>query len=742
MKLSIQVKMILTVIVGVLLWGWLHYYIQQREILPSYHRQEELLIHAQTRHVRELLSYELEALDQFCYDWAAWDDSYIFIRDRNLAYIESNLVFTSFDHNNLNLIHYVDITGRKVWHNFYDLSRSEPYADDTFWSRPQWNMDEPFLQIKEDDGSLTGLIGLKQGVMLIAARPIIPSTGRGEIRGYLIMGRMLGGKVTSRINHHLRNKVEFLSWKQAEASFSADELNQLRQDMVLSRPAPDDVGILQGHIALFDLWGKPVVVAQMQMERTLMQQGEKALLRNVQGNLIAGSAVLLLMLVILHRFVVLPLRHLTSSVQHIGGDNAQWTELPESLKGEDEIGTLAREFERMLGRIRTQIEFKDEIAVKLERSKARTRLVLDTTPDAILSVSADGTIKASNRGADLMLGYEDGTLTGEKIYTILASPFSERLQEQLRTDARSCRCFTAGCEARARRRDGSELYVHVRGCPMEENPEPMYLWTIRDISELKEMHEQVSHHERLAAIGQMGASVAHDVRNPLTGISGGIQLLLKQGGLTPVQHTVLEEMLTLADRIEHTVTQMLAFSKRWEPSTQKINLVDFLQSIGKEFSARKEFANVTFAFGGERRLYVMADPELMRQVFNNLYQNAKESMYNGGSIGSVVTREAGVAKVLIKDSGAGMEQEIVSRVLEPFYSTKREGTGLGLSICRKIVEAHDGSMDFTSKPGVGTMVTVSLPLGNQELLVQHNGAKACDNVATGIFADVEANRHK
>lgn len=112
----------------------------------------------------------------------------------------------------------------------------------------------------------------------------------------------------------------------------------------------------------------------------------------------------------------------------------------------------------------------------------------------------------------------------------------------------------------------------------------------------------------------------------------------------------------------------------------------------------------------------MADPELMRQVFNNLYQNAKESMANGGSIGSIVTRVAGVAKVLIKDSGAGMEQEVVSRILEPFYSTRKEGTGLGLAICRKIVEAHDGTIHFTSELGAGTTVTITLPLGNQELL--------------------------
>jgi two-component system CheB/CheR fusion protein len=234
------------------------------------------------------------------------------------------------------------------------------------------------------------------------------------------------------------------------------------------------------------------------------------------------------------------------------------------------------------------------------------------------------------------------------------------------------------------------------------------------------MHEKVAHHERLAAIGQMAASVAHDVRNPLTGISGGVQLLLKQNELTASQKMVLEEMLALADRIEHTVTQMLAFSKRWEPTIHKINLVQFLENIGAELSEHPGFEDIDFAFSGEKRLFIMADPELMRQVFNNLYQNAQEAMDNGGKIGTVVTRYAGMAKVLIKDRGAGMQEDVVGRVLEPFYSTKNEGTGLGLSICQKIVEAHDGQIRFDSKPGEGTTVTVTLPLGNQELLGHNN----------------------
>lgn len=730
MKISIQVKLILTVLVGTLIWGGLHYYIQQREILPSFQRYERFLVKERALHVRELLKYQLQELDLFCYDWAAWDDSYEFIQTHDPAYIESNLPDTTFRNNSLSLIHYMDNAGRKVWHNFYNLEKDKPYAEDGFWSRSKWDLGkEPFLQIKGVEDSVTGLIKLKQGVMLVAARPILRSSATGDMRGRLIMGRMLKGKVAESIKEHICNGVDFIPWNVAEARHTDKELAVLRRGEVFCAPDIENDEYLCGCVALFDLWNKPVAVARLCMERTLMQQGKKAMLRNVQGNLIAGTTVLLFIIAIMHRFVILPLRRLTSSVQKIR-HKPEWAELPQDLKGTDEIGILAREFDRMLDRISSQIEFKDSIAAKLERSRARTRLMLDTTPDVILTTTVDGTIKTCNRAIESLLGYSSANVPGMKIFSLMAHPYQERMNHHMAAgDAVSCQCFTAGCEANAIKSDGTEVAVHMRGCSLEEDLEPMLLWTMRDISELKEMHEKVAHHERLAAIGQMAASVAHDVRNPLTGISGGVQLLLKQNELTTSQKVALEEMLSLADRIEHTVTQMLAFSKRWEPSTHKINLVKFVGEIGEELSGHPGFENIDFVFSGEKRLFIMADPELMRQVFNNIYQNAQEAMENGGVIGTVVTRVDDKAKVLIKDRGAGIQGEIASRVLEPFYSTKSDGTGLGLAICQKIVEAHEGNIKFSSKSGEGTTVTITLPLGNHELLVSNDSARQKKDVS-------------
>lgn len=521
MKLSIQVKLILTVLVGMLVWGWLHYYIQQREILPSYKEQERRLMREQALHVRELLEYKIKELDRFCYDWAAWDDTYEFIQTRDPAYIESNLPFTTFRNNNLNLIHYMNNAGEKVWHAFYNLETGKPYEDDEFWSRSQWDLEvEPFLQIDGVEDSATGLIKLKQGVMLLAARPILRSSATGDIRGRIIMGRMLQGEVSDYISQHMRTEIQFKPWNVVKARHSNEEMALLRRGEVFCAPAPNDDDYLCGHIALFDLWDKPVTVARLRIERTLMHQGEKALLRNVQGNLIAGTTVLLFMLAIMHYFVIKPLRTLTATVQHIR-HKPELAEMPENLKGSDEIGILAHEFERMLERISAQIEFKDGIAAKLERSRARTRLLLDSTPDVIITATPDGTIETCNRAVESLLGYECTKVPGMKIFALMAKPYQERMKYHMEAgDAVSCHCFTAGCEAVALKADGTEVPVHMRGCPMDKTTEPMLLWTMRDISELRAMHEKVAHHERLAAIGQMAASVAHDVRNPLTGISG------------------------------------------------------------------------------------------------------------------------------------------------------------------------------------------------------------------------------
>ncbi|MFO7831483.1 MAG: CHASE4 domain-containing protein [Desulfuromonadaceae bacterium] len=140
-------------------------------------------------------------------------DTYEFIQTRDPAYIESNLPFTTFRNNNLNLIHYMNNDGEKVWHGFYNLETGKPFENDEFWSRSQWDLEEePFLQIEGVEDSATGLIKLKQGVMLLAARPILRSSAVGEMRGRIIMGRLLKGEVSTYISQHMRNKVEFIPW--------------------------------------------------------------------------------------------------------------------------------------------------------------------------------------------------------------------------------------------------------------------------------------------------------------------------------------------------------------------------------------------------------------------------------------------------------------------------------------------------------------------------------------------------
>lgn len=719
---SVRTKVVLAVICCISLWGWLDYMIQQRAILPSFIEHEHRELRNKTQKVKELIDNELFKLNRVCYDWATWDDSYRFVTNPSQTYIDSNLVRTTFVNNNINLILYINKKGQTVWQQFYNISADKPYQDH-FWNHDQWNLEkEPFLQASKPRTSATGLMKLEQGILLVACRPILHSSGQGPVNGRLVMGRFLQGEVSQRLNRQIGPQLDFMPVEQSKLQLSPDKLQALRQNKTVFKQDPQKKYGLWGHIALDDFWGNPVTVARIKTMQAMVKHGEQALQKDLQATILAGCFVTIILLTLLNRSVLTPLSQLSHRIKQIG-NTRQMERLPATLMGHDEIGTLAREFDAMIARIQQDINQRFSMTEALRESEARMRMVLDTTPDAILTVDSEGLIENANKSAMDLLGYSNEQLLGKPMQEILPPDYRPRFQERLNSInlgepvQQSCKCFTAGCEAEALHASGRAIPVHIRGCTMSVANRTLSLWTLRDISELKEMHEQLSHQQRLATIGQMGASVAHDIRNPLAGISSGMQLMLKTLDPDSRQRPVLEEMLSLVERIEHTVKQMLDYAKGWQPQKQRIFLESFIEATCQEIKERSEFANIRFKLHPPAtKIYAQADPELLRQVLNNLLHNAQEAMPEGGQIQCRLEQDDKGTHIRIEDNGPGISEEILDKITQPFFSTKNNGTGLGLAICQKIVEAHGGSLAFSSALPRGTIIHITLPAANPPLL--------------------------
>jgi len=235
-------------------------------------------------------------------------------------------------------------------------------------------------------------------------------------------------------------------------------------------------------------------------------------------------------------------------------------------------------------------------------------------------------------------------------------------------------------------------------------------------------YEQMKRADRLASIGEMAAGIAHEIKNPLAGIAGVIQVLKKDIQPGDPKRAVLEEVLSQVDRMDKAVRNLLSFARPPEP---KMTLVDVNEIIGKLI----DFLSPQFAKHGisaERRLtaglpWLVLDPDLMQQALLNISLNAIKAMPEGGKFTVETRTEApdgeipGAIKITFSDSGEGISSENLSRIFSPFFTTRQQGTGLGLSITQRIVEQHNGELSVMSTPGRGATFTITLPLPRNEL---------------------------
>jgi len=232
--------------------------------------------------------------------------------------------------------------------------------------------------------------------------------------------------------------------------------------------------------------------------------------------------------------------------------------------------------------------------------------------------------------------------------------------------------------------------------------------------ELQESQRQVQHTEKLSAIGQLSASIAHEFNNPLQGILSVLKGLKKRAILENEDRALLEAAINEGDRIKDLIRSLQEFNR---PSTGRQTVVDVHKSLDSILLLHKS------DFNGKRiavvRNYaeelprILAVPDQIKQVFLNLLTNAADACQKSGGEITVSTWEEGDrVAVAIKDTGVGIEPQAMERIFQPFYTTKAavKGTGLGLSVCHGIVKQHQGEIRVESRPGEGTTFTVLLPV--------------------------------
>jgi two-component system sensor histidine kinase PilS (NtrC family) len=337
-------------------------------------------------------------------------------------------------------------------------------------------------------------------------------------------------------------------------------------------------------------------------------------------------------------------------------------------------------------------------------------VIVNSIQSGLLTEDADGRILWVNPVGEGILGKTTDSVRGLGTSQVFGSSLLELSAVRARAASRSL----ARLEVPYRRPDGALLDLGLSVAPLATGSAGTggHLLVFQDLTDVKHLEEEVRTKEKLAAVGEMAAQLAHEIRNPLGSISGSAQVLMGEPNISPEQEHLLGIITRESKRLSDTLNRFL-FQVR-TPSRPH-GPVDLVPLLGEAVTLLRNGPEV----GAHHRvdfepdpgpLVCLADSDQIAQVFWNLARNGLEAMPRGGCLQVRLRRDGGEVVLTVSDQGRGMGREERRSMFEPFRSQTPMGTGLGLAIVYRIVKEHGGDITVQSAPERGTQVDVRLPL--------------------------------
>jgi PAS domain S-box-containing protein len=265
-------------------------------------------------------------------------------------------------------------------------------------------------------------------------------------------------------------------------------------------------------------------------------------------------------------------------------------------------------------------------------------------------------------------------------------------------------------ELRNRAKDGSLYWVDTTIVPfLDARGKPWQYMAIRyDITQRKAQEERLREQSALARLGEMSAVVAHEVRNPLAGIRGALQVISSRFPAGATEKRIMGDIVARIDALSGTLDDLLMFARPREPKMTPLAVGAFLADVGTWLKQDKSMSEVQVEVDADDAL-IVADSEQLRLVFTNLLLNAAQAMECRGRIQLSARAGGQGCELVVQDNGPGMPDDVRARVFEPFFTTKTRGTGLGLPTVKRIVEAHRGAISVECPAEGGTRVRMTFP---------------------------------
>lgn len=376
------------------------------------------------------------------------------------------------------------------------------------------------------------------------------------------------------------------------------------------------------------------------------------------------------------------------------------------------VGEITVAGERKFTGILHDLTSRVALEERLRASEARWRSIVESAVDGIVVMDASGLIEAFNPAAERLFGYEEADVLGRNVTMLMPSPDRERHDSYLRAYLRTGvpNVIGRGREVRGRRRDGTTFPLHLSVGEMTLAGERKFTGILHDLSERVRLEEQLRERTALARLGEMAAVVAHEVKNPLAGIRGVIQVFGRRFAPGTPDAEMAQQIIGRIDALDDLMKDLLLFARPPEPRRLPVDVGAIVMSTAHLLSGDPALREITVQLRGSSPP-IAADPELLGIVFHNVMVNGGHAMSGRGTIRIDLAAIGAACRIAFADSGPGIPHAIRDKIFTPFFTTKPRGTGLGLATARRLVEAHRGTIGIDCPPQGGTIVTVDLPAG-------------------------------
>lgn len=348
---------------------------------------------------------------------------------------------------------------------------------------------------------------------------------------------------------------------------------------------------------------------------------------------------------------------------------------------------------------------------RLNASEARWRAVIDSAVDGIIVIDAHGRIESFNPSAERLFGYTQQDVIGRNVDMLMPAPYREEhdtyMSRYLATGR--AKIIGSGREVEGLRRDGTTFPLHLSVGEITRGSERKFTGIVHDLTARVAAERQLREQTALAGLGEMAAVIAHEIKNPLAGIRGAIQVV---GGRLPHDNpsgVVLREIVNRIDGLDQMMKDLLLFARPPKLRRLQTEIMPLVATTVDLLGQDPSLKELEVELKGSAPV-AFVDADLLKIVFHNLLINGAHAMRGKGRIQVAFRTENAACEIAFTDEGPGIPAELREKIFTPFFTTKSLGSGLGLPTARRLIEAHSGHLDVVCPPSGGTTMVVHLPL--------------------------------